>query len=210
MTRQKSNGQALSTTRANYNPDLQRGLYLADKEERRRTYHYEKVIGTRQSNGTKNLKKLKPMHATIVSEFLQGRSGVEIAEMLDINALTVYKTLKDPLVQHLVGDFLEGVDKELAALSPLALDAIRDGLTADKISTRLSAVDRFGKLSGAYSRDLNAKQATSAEDLIKDALAVAKSAIALRSVDRSKHRLIDLNPEINHGSNPDPDSPSSR
>ncbi len=206
MTRRKSNGQALSTTRAGYDPDVQREIYLAEREERRETYHYEKVIGRRLSNGTLKLKRLKPLHSTIVSEFLQGRSGVEIAEMLDISAITVYKTLKDPLVQHLVGDFLEGVDKELAALSPLAVDAIRAGLTDEKVSTRLSAVDRFGKLSGAYGRDLNAKQATSAEDLIKDALSVAKSAIELRSIDRSKPKLIDLNPEIDNAANPN--SPS--
>ena len=136
----------LSSARAGYDSEAAKDKYELNSENIKSRYHYEKWIGKRKKNGALKLNSLSPLHKQIVSAFINGMKGVEIAEQFDIAAITVYRILGDPLVQPLIDEFDNGFKAEFKAMFPLVADAVRDGLEDPAQTTRLKAVDRFVKI----------------------------------------------------------------
>ncbi len=136
----------LSSVVAHYDPEAAAAKYAANAELIKDQYHYEKMMGKRQKDGSLKLKELKPEHKQYIACFLNGMKGVEIAAQFNVAAITVYRVLADPLAADLIGEFDESFRKEFKALFPLVADAVRSGLERGDIKTRLQAVDRWTKV----------------------------------------------------------------
>ena len=96
----------------------------------------------------KGLKALTVKHRQIIALHLQGIAGTRIGEALNCSAGMVYHTINDPLAKKVIDHFISGVENDLEALLPLAVDAVRSGLESASDDTKLKAVDKFTKLSG--------------------------------------------------------------
>ena len=143
----KSNGGLpLSAIVAGYDPVKAAAEYQINKLKLRDQYHYEKIIGLRRSNGTRNLQELRPVHKRIIAAFVSGMSGVEIAAQFKCSALTVYRVLADPLASSLTSEIGEHYREEFKQLFPLVYAAVKDGLQSGSTKTRLAAVDRFARI----------------------------------------------------------------
>ena len=73
---------------------------------------------------------------------------MRIGEALNCSVGMVYHTINDPLAKKVIDHFITGVENDLEALLPLAVDAVRSGLNSGSDDTKLKAVDKFTKLSG--------------------------------------------------------------
>ncbi len=107
-----------------------------------------RIIGTprKRKNG---LKLLSQRHKLIIGMHLTGSKNIEIAEEIGCSVGAVCSILRDPLAQEVITHYYEGVEDELKALFPKAVDVVRDALDSDEvIGTRLKGVDRFMRLSG--------------------------------------------------------------
>ncbi len=98
--------------------------------------------------GKAGLKALTVKHRQIIALHLQGISGTRIGEALNCSAGMVYSTINDPLAKKVIDHFITGVENDLEALLPLAVDAVRTGLECGNPDVKLRAVDKFTKLSG--------------------------------------------------------------
>lgn len=133
-------------------------------------YRFEKIIGTRLPGGKVPLKRLNVKHRNVIALHLRGLSARDISEITGLSEVTIYKTINDPLSQEIVRGYIEGLDAELEALAPLAVDAVRSGLDAkQEPRVRLLAADRFFKATGRYTSA--EQQRESAEDVLARALA---------------------------------------
>lgn len=136
----------LSSLTAGYDPDAAADKYAANAELIKDKYHYEKLMGKRQSNGALKLKELKPDHKQFIACYLNGMKGVEIAAQFNVAAITVYRVLADPLAASLIGEFDENFKNEFRQMFPLVADAVRTGLTTGGVTDRLKATDRWLKV----------------------------------------------------------------
>jgi len=136
----------LSATRAGYDPEQERARYAMNADLIRDKYHYEKMIGKRQSNGAAKLKELKPEHKQYISAFVNGMKGVEIAEQFNVAAITVYRVLDDPLAKAMIAEFDGAFKEDFQAMFPLVSGAIREGLESPSLGTKLKSVDRWAKI----------------------------------------------------------------
>ena len=137
----------LSSLHAGYDPEYQSAKYAVNKELIADRYHYEKMMGKRKPDGALKLKELKPEHKQYVSCYINGMKGVEIAELYNVAAITVYRVLADPLAARIIGEFDEDFKKEFKAMFPLVSDAVRSGLEQNgSPELRLKAVDRWTKV----------------------------------------------------------------
>ena len=150
----------LSVSRAHYDPEREASRYQINKHLIKNKYHYHKIMGKRKDDGALKLKELKPEHKQWVSAFINGMKGVEIAEQYDVAAITVYRVLADPLAKKLLGEFDEAFKSEFRSMFPLVANAIRDGLEAAGLDTRLKAVDRWTKVSGFIDGNSDEKDET--------------------------------------------------
>ena len=107
--------------------------------------------------GKAGLKSLTVKHRQIIALHLQGISGKRIGEALHCTAGMVYHTINDPLAKKVIDHYISGVENDLEALFPLAVDAVRDGLTHSNADTKLRAVDKFTKLSGRDEKEAETK-----------------------------------------------------
>lgn len=98
--------------------------------------------------GGKGLRSLSIKHRQIIALHLQGISGTKIGETLHCTAGMVYHTINDPLAKKVIDHYISGVENDLEALLPLAVDAVRSGLEHGNPDVKLRAVDKFTKLSG--------------------------------------------------------------
>lgn len=138
--------QPLSATRSNYQPERAAVRYAANAERIKERYHYEKWLGKRRKDGADKLKELQPLHKHIVSAYISGMKGVEIAEAFNLAAITVYRVLADPLVAPMIEEFDDGFKAEFRALFPLVSNAVREGLESDSTNVKLKAVDRWTRV----------------------------------------------------------------
>ena len=125
-----------------------------DSNARIAEYERDKIIGKRSPSGALRLKKLSARHMTMIALHLTGKFKAKaIADHIGCRAITVYRVLNDPMAQKIINDFHSGVMMDLKALAPLAVDAVRDGLTDKDQDTRLRAVDRFDKMTREHEED---------------------------------------------------------
>lgn len=99
-----------------------------------------------QPKRTKALQRLTTRHRTIIALHLAGKSGIKIAEYIGCSSGSVNQILRDPSARKIIEHYLEGVEGDLAALLPKAVDAIREGLDHANPKIALGAVDRFAKM----------------------------------------------------------------
>jgi len=139
----------LSATRHNYDPEVERARYASNRLLIKEKYSFDKFIGKRKNTGEKKLKKLSSEHLQWIAAYINGMTGVQIAEAYDKAAITVYRVLKDPLSRKIIDEFNESARDEFNQMFPLVADAIRVGLEHPSVTIQLKAVDRWAKLSGA-------------------------------------------------------------
>lgn len=158
------------------------------------TYQLEKVVGKRTATGALKLKRLKPEHRQIIALHLKGHSNRDISFLMDRDEVTISRVLHDPLSEQLIQQHLAGVDKELDALTGLAIDALRDGLQQDDIRIRLKAADQTFHAQGKYHHADKKDDSETAEDVISRALeAISNQAGAIKELSRpDRPRALDV------------------
>lgn len=133
-------------------------------------FDWERVLLPAKTPRANGLQKLTPLHRQIITYYSRGTSYREIAAILGITEQEVAIVIRDPLAQKELEVLFEGYKQELTALQPLAVEAVRSGLTNSDARIKLLAADKFFKATGQYGGE-NAKPAQSAEDVVKEALA---------------------------------------
>lgn len=154
-------------------------------------YQFDKITGKRTSKRTP-LKRLKAYHRNIIALHLRGMSNRDISTITGINESNISGIINDKLSQEIIQNYIEGVDRELEALAPMAVDAIRGALGSNDANVQLKAADKFFKATGRYAKA--EKGGDSAEDVLARALArvAQENASTLREVTRSPSaQLID-------------------
>lgn len=127
-------------------------------------YEREKKTGIRRQNGAKKLKKLSHRHLAIVSMHLEGKSGEDIAKLMNVRVVTVSRILNDPMVKQLTGRIFSDRQMELDALAGKAIDVVRTGMTDGTLREKLTSVDKYAKLKDTIgAEDLSVE---SAEDIV--------------------------------------------
>ena len=99
-----------------------------------------------QPKRTKSLQRLSIRHRTIIALHLSGKTGPQIAEYVGCSVGSVYQILRDPSARKIIEHYLEGIEGDLAALLPKAVEAVRSGLDHPSPKIYLGAVDRFAKM----------------------------------------------------------------
>lgn len=97
-------------------------------------------------------KRIKMKHRRIIALHVSGHANADIARMLDVTSTAVAQTLANPKVQPILASIYEQFDKELKALYPLAIDAMRDAMNSDEHGAALKAADLYFKTQGTYER----------------------------------------------------------
>jgi len=110
-------------------------------------YEAEKLVGIRNKSGHTPIKNFKPKHKKVLALHVIGRSTAEIANETEYSVVRVAQIIRAEASQQYLAELAEAYDSELKSLMPLAVMAVREALLSDSISTRLSGVDRFIKLS---------------------------------------------------------------
>lgn len=106
-----------------------------------------RIIGTPRKRKS-GLKRLTQRHKIIIGMHLTGSKTIKIAEKIGCSVGSVLSILRDPLAQEVIMHYYEGVEDELKALFPKAVDAVREALDDNAVGTKLKGVDRFMRLSG--------------------------------------------------------------
>ena len=117
------------------------------KELQKLDVEKRQMLGRTGVNGTPKLRKLTQRHIRIISMHLTGNyKGVEIAEKVGCTVTRVYQVLNDPLAKKIIDDFQVGQIADMEELMPKVVDAVRDGPVSGDQRVRLSAVDRYAKM----------------------------------------------------------------
>lgn len=147
-------------------------------------YRFERIIGVRNKNSTVRLKRLKPVHKTVIALHIRTLSNRDIAIVTGLNESRVSQIINDPLSQEYIRAHIQGMDNELEVLASLAVDAVRTGLQSNDEKVKLIAADRFFKATGRYNKEDSGRE--TAEDVLARALAhvAQENASALREVTR--------------------------
>lgn len=111
------------------------------------------------------LSTLNSRHELAILLHLEGIPPKTIAEMTGYNHQYVNRVLKDPLAKALVRERFTEMDEEFKALYQPAIQAIRDGLNATGIETRLKAAEKYLKAHGKYGTVDESTE--TAEDIVK-------------------------------------------
>lgn len=111
-------------------------------------YAAEKKLGIRDPRGQLGLKKLRPIHRTMIQLHCQGMSNDAIARELGKTPITVHRILSDPLSQSEINRATESARAQLDAAQIIAIQRTVDALHPEQnIGTNLAGVDRYIKLS---------------------------------------------------------------
>jgi hypothetical protein len=95
--------------------------------------------------------------------------------------------LARPDVQEILAEEKANFVRDLEAVQGVVVNAIKDMLMSDKDSTRLAAIDRWGRLTGKFKDNLEVNDSRSAED-------VAKALLVLG--DKNKEVTEDVHAEV--------------
>ncbi|KKL99131.1 hypothetical protein LCGC14_1817440, partial [marine sediment metagenome] len=154
------------------NPDLWQnlGTMRHDPEQ----YQFEKIIGKRNKAGVPFLRKLRVVHRRMIALHLRGFSNRDIQVMTGHSEMSVGRVLRDPLSQVIIQQYMDGIELELDALMPDAVDALRRGLNSEEARVAIVAADKFFRATGRYARSEDKTE--TAEDVISRALKIAERA----------------------------------
>lgn len=130
-------------------------------------YQNEKALGLRMANGVPPLKRLTKRHLRIISLHMDGVSSLAIASDAGCSQSTVLRVLADPLATSILGESDSNTKREIRALVPKAVAAVREGLKSGTLGTKLKAIDKL-KIMAEMTE---AKEETqTAEDIISEIL----------------------------------------
>lgn len=101
----------------------------------------------------KPLKKLTIRHRRMIALHIQGYTAAEIARALDCHPGTVGVVLRNPTVQPILEMVYADYERELKALFPLGIRALRTGLLSTNDRIALSASDQLFRVQGRYTPD---------------------------------------------------------
>lgn len=109
--------------------------------------------------------RMSVRHQRILALFLRGMSPGEIARTLGMSAQTVNIVIRNPSTAVMLEQLSAACDRELTALYPQAVDAVRRGLTDKDPDVALRAAKAYFAIVGksAEARD---KQGVTAEDVV--------------------------------------------
>lgn len=110
-------------------------------------------------------KRLKMTHRRVIALHIQGHSGAAIDRVLDKGAGYANRVLKNPTVQDVLADMYSAYDRELKALYPKTIDAMRSALEDGSHADALRAADLWHKVNGTY-KDEQTRE-NSAEDIAR-------------------------------------------
>ena len=151
----KRNGRQFTQTELTGGKD--RALLAVEYEEKKREEELKKRASKmglslgeeEEEGGRKELKNLTIEHQYILALYMTGKySQTEIARMAEVHNGTVWKVVHSKLGQELIKEWKSGLEAELDALMPLAVDAVRGALKSGDKKTKLLGVDRFVKMTG--------------------------------------------------------------
>lgn len=147
-------------------------------------YKFAKIIGKKHPSIQGPLKRLTAAHRTVIALHLRCMSNRDIATITGFSEAHVGNIIRDPSSQRIIEAHINGMEQELEALAPMAIDAVRRGLVDESAKTRLAAADKFFRATGRYASADNNRE--TAEDVLARALAqVAKdNAGTLRELSR--------------------------
>lgn len=111
-----------------------------------------------------------------ISLFAAGQSHTEIASLLDIPLQEVYAVLRTSEAQTILRTVFESVEAELKGLMPMAVDAIRRGLTLGDIKTQVQTAKLVLEANGKLKSESDPPR--TAEDIVGEVVALAREAIA--------------------------------
>jgi hypothetical protein len=96
------------------------------------------------------LRRLTVEHRRMVALHLQGYSTNEIAHSLGKHPGTVGAVLRNPTTLALLESVYEDYERELRALFPLGIKALRRGLLSESERIALTASDQLWRVHGRY------------------------------------------------------------
>lgn len=110
-------------------------------------------------------KRLKMKHRRVIALHIQSLKNSEIAALLNVSASYVSTVLNNPAVQPILESIYKDYEKELKALFPLTVNALRDGLEHGEMGERLRATELWHKIHGTFQNVDEAR--VTAEDVIE-------------------------------------------
>lgn len=139
-----------------YDAEAAQAKYIAERETRKAKYEAEKILGTRQKNGAKNLKKLTRRHKAMISQILMGESYQKVAETFDVSYLCVYLLMHDPLVKPYLDQFDQAHREEFNRMLPKINEALHSGLDESSgFANQMKAIDRWTRVAGVLNKGSN-------------------------------------------------------
>tara|TARA_Y100000310_G_C20584992_1_gene764925 strand:- start:310 stop:840 length:531 start_codon:yes stop_codon:yes gene_type:complete len=133
-------------------------------------YEKDKRLGTRMVNGTKPLKKLRPVHRKIIGMHLAGFANCEIAEVVSMSQSRISTLLTDPLLLEIIEQGHDAADKELRALTPKAIHVLRTAMDSGDYKHSLRAAEDVLRTQGKF--DKVSEEGQTAEDVIQRILKI--------------------------------------
>lgn len=132
-------------------------------------YQEEKELGIRRPNGVHALKKLSPVHNTIIQLHLIGLSNKEIALRVRRSPAVISTVLRDPLVVEQLQEAFKDEQVRLQSLTGKAVDVVKTAMEKEDIGTQLRGVDRYIKLRESIGEKKAGEE--TAEDVVERILA---------------------------------------
>lgn len=112
-------------------------------------YLAEKLDGTRNPNGSKKLKELKPVHEEMIAMHLEGFRNKDIALAFNVTDSTVSIVLSDPLAVAVIQQARKENEARFNNLYGKAIDVIEDSVMPHQgIDTRLKGAALYFKEAG--------------------------------------------------------------
>lgn len=143
-------------------------VYLRDAKTSRRMF-----------DPPKDITRINAKRRMAISLFAAGQSHAEIAGLLDIPLQEVYAVLRTTEAQTILRTVFESVEAELKSLMPMAVDAIRRGLTLGDIKTQVQTAKLVLEANGKLKNESDPPR--TAEDVVGEVIALAREAIARAS-----------------------------
>lgn len=134
---------------------------------------------------TAPFRRLKMVHRRVIALHLMGKSNAAIERALGRSSGYVSGVLNNPTVQPVLERCYRDYEREMRALFPLTVEAIRGALERGETPERLRAADLWHKIHGTYDKQKDTSQ--TAEDVIERILEQVNSdGTKLRVIERRK------------------------